>query len=324
MTLSVLPVSLSSAPAVLIKTARQSGYASVSAFGSVRLRVAVRAALLGSVMVQALCQILPIPAALAANTITDAFRPNAAGATATIDHSVWDQLLKTFVKPSPDGVNRVDYKAFKDSSHAVLKSYVARLEAADPGTLDRPEQFAFWANLYNAKTIDIVLDHYPVASIRDISLESGLFDFLKKSVGAGGPWKAEVVRVKGRALSLDNIEHDILRPVFKDPRVHYAVNCSSYGCPNLMTEAFTGAKLDMQLDAGARAFVNHPRGIRVVDGSLMVSSIYSWFKADFGGDDAGVLAHVRRYAAPPLAAKLDGVTAIGGHDYDWRLNDVQR
>jgi len=213
----------------------------------------------------------------------------------------------------------VDYSAFKSTGHGDLKLYIREVQKVDPRTLNRAEQFALLANLYNAKTIDIVLDHYPVRSIKDISLGGGLF-----AAVTGGPWKAKVVKVNRVDLSLDDIEHGILRPVFKDPRVHYAVNCASIGCPNLQTEAFTGAALEAQLDAAARAYVNHPRGISVRSGSLNTSSIYSWFKADFGGSDAGVIAHARKYANPDLSAKLKGMTSIDGHAYDWSLNDVKR
>lgn len=259
-----------------------------------------------------------------AKDATAAFSAYTAGSTAVVDHSAWGRLLATHVKPAPDGINLVDYKGFKAAGHADLKAYVARLEAVDPSKLDRPEQFAYWANLYNAKTIDVVLDHYPVASIREIEIGSGLLGLLKKSVGFGGPWKAKIMTVAGQSLSLDDIEHAIMRPVFKDPRVHYAVNCASYGCPNLGTEALTGAKLETQLDAAARAFVNHPRGIDVKDGKVTASSIYDWFVADFGGSAAGVLEHVRKYAVPELAAKLAGVTSIASYDYDWKLNDIVR
>lgn len=274
--------------------------------------------------VAALAALVVGPDPARAGEVTEAFRAHTPDATLTLDHGVWDSLLKSYVKPAPDGVNRVDYKAFKTDGHETLKRYIAGLEAADPSKLDKPEQMAFWINLYNAKTVDIILEHYPVKSIREINLEESLLGFLKKSVGVGGPWKAEVVKVNGRALSLDNIEHDILRPIYKDPRIHYAVNCASYGCPNLQGSAFTGATLDTQLDAGARAFVNHPRGIKVEDGRIRASSIYDWFQVDFGGTPAGVLDHARRYASAELKASLEGRTTIDSFDYDWRLNDIAR
>ena len=266
---------------------------------------------------------LLVAAPAAANPITDRFRPAAPDAAATVDHAAWDDVLKKYVVHGDDGLNRVRYAAFKATGHDALKRYIAALERVTPQNLARPEQFAFWANLYNAKTIDIVLDHYPVASIRDIAINEGLAGFLKRSVGAGGPWKAKVVTVDGEALSLDNIEHDILRPVFRDPRVHYAVNCASVGCPNLQREAFTGANLEKLLDSGARAFVNSPRGFRFEAGRVWASSIYSWFQVDFGGSDQGVLAHAAEFAEPAHRQALQAARGIDEYGYDWRLNDAR-
>jgi hypothetical protein len=245
------------------------------------------------------------------------FARHSAGATAVVDHSLWDRQLKAYVKPDTSGLNRVDYKKWKAEGHKDLKGYVAALQKVDPSRLDRPEQFAFWSNLYNARTIDIVLDKYPVKSIKDISLGGGL-----KALVTGGPWQAEVVKVSGIGMSLDDIEHKVLRAIFKDPRVHYAVNCASYGCPNLQTAAFTGATLEAQLEAGAKAFINHPRGIAVEGGKVMASNIYNWFEVDFGGSAAAVLAHVRKYAGPALKQKLEGITTIASYDYNWSLNDA--
>ncbi|MEZ5843294.1 MAG: DUF547 domain-containing protein [Hyphomicrobiaceae bacterium] len=256
--------------------------------------------------------------------VGEIFARHSAGSTLTVDHSTWNRLLEVYVVAGADGINRVDYKAWKAKDHGALKGYVKALEATDPARLDRAEQFAFWANLYNAKTIDVILDHYPVKSIREITINEGLFGFIKKSAGVGGPWKTPVLTVSGQKLSLDNIEHEILRPLFKDPRVHYSVNCASVGCPNLPSEAFTGAKLEAMLDAGARAYVNHPRGIAVSNGKVVASSIYDWFQSDFGGTVNGVLSHVRKFAAPDLAKRLDGISAIASYDYDWSLNDAKR
>lgn len=259
-----------------------------------------------------------VPAAGAAEP-AELFRKAALGSPAMVDHSIWDRLLKQHVKAGADGINRVDYAAFKASGHSQLKQYIRALEGIDPATLDRPEQFAMLANLYNAETVDIVLDHYPVASIKDISLGGSLL-----AAFTGGPWKAKVLRLKGVELSLDDIEHGILRPVFKDSRVHYAVNCASIGCPNLQREAFTGAKLNQQLDAAARAYINHPRGASVVEGRLIVSSIYNWFKSDFGGSDDGVIRHLKAYAAPSLLAQLNSIKEISDYAYDWHLNDAKK
>lgn len=254
-----------------------------------------------------------------AGPIEDLFSKSKESSGLSVDHSPWDRLLKTYVKAGSDGLNRVDYASFKRVGHGELKAYITRLEATDVAQLSRTEQFAFLVNLYNAKTVDIVLDRYPVQSIKDISLGGGFM-----AAVAGGPWKAKVLKLKGVELSLDDIEHAILRPLFRDPRVHYAVNCASIGCPNLNVDAFVGAQLDAQLDAAAQAYVNGERGFRFQDGKLIASSIYHWFKADFGGTDQGVLQHAAKYAKGTLADKLKKATTIDDHGYDWRLNGIPR
>lgn len=254
---------------------------------------------------------------------TSTFSKFAKGSDKVVDHGVWDKLLKTYVVASPDGLNRVRYKAFKSGGHTALKGYIKKLEAMRPTTLARPEQFAYWTNLYNAKTVDVVLDAYPVKSIREISIKGGLLNFLKKSVGKGGPWKAKIMQVEGEKLSLDDIEHGILRPIFKDPRVHYAINCAAVGCPNLQMAAFTGAKLEEMLDAGAKAYINSPRGFEIKNGRIAASSIYKWFVSDFGGNANGALKHAEKYAGPKLKTKLAAATSIADYQYDWSLNNAK-
>ena len=235
-------------------------------------------------------------------------------------HDSFDALLKRYVSPNPDGVNRVDYARWKASAADLksLKDYIARLAATPASKLPRAEAFAFWANLYNAITLDVVLGRFPVKSIRDIKSD-GLFD-PKAYIG---PWRSKRVTVEGKQLSLDDIEHETMRPMFKDPRVHYSVNCASYGCPNLLPKAWTAATLEADLDAAARDFVNHKRGVEVIAGNkLRVSSIYKWFRDDFGPDDAAVLAHLKKYAAPALREMLEKVTTIAEDHYDWSLNVV--
>jgi hypothetical protein len=235
--------------------------------------------------------------------------------TARIDHSAWTRLLDRHVRASPDGINRVDYQGLT-RDRAVLDGYVRQLAGTAIADYNRDEQFAYWVNLYNALTVQVILDHYPVDSIMDIDISPGLFSV--------GPWGAELVEVDGRPLTLDDIEHRILRPIWQDSRVHYAVNCAALGCPNLRRRAFTGDRLDEMLDAGARDFVNHPRGAAVRDGRLHTSSIYVWFREDFGGSDSGVIRHLRGHARPELAERLSGLTRIADHDYDWGLNDTAR
>ncbi len=231
------------------------------------------------------------------------------GAGSDPDHGAWETILRRSVKAGRDGVARFDYRG---TSKGEVEGYVARLAAVDPTALSAAAAFAYWVNLYNAATVQVVLSAYPVRSIRDIG--GGLF--------SGGPWRTKIVEVAGQDLSLDDIEHGILRPVWGDARVHYAVNCASIGCPDLAGRAYSSKRLGAMLDTGARGYINHPRGARISAGKLVVSSIYDWFQADFGGNDVGVIAHMKLYAASELAGGLNGVSRISEFGYDWALNDV--
>jgi len=229
-----------------------------------------------------------------------------------IDHGAWDGFLKRYVIRSEDGINRVAYAKVTQADRRALDAYVGRLAATTVSRLSRAEQRAYWINLYNALTLKVVLARYPVASIRDIDISPGLF--------ADGPWDRKLVTIEGAKVSLNDIEHRILRPIWRDPRIHYALNCASLGCPNLRRDADTAANAEALLEAGARDYVNSRRGVSFDGSSLVVSSIYVWFKPDFGGSDASVIAHLRRYAAPALREKLGRTSSIGRHVYNWKLN----
>lgn len=242
------------------------------------------------------------------------------GSSVTVDHGAYARVLERYLIRHDDGINRIRYAALRDEARPALNSYVATLEAVDPDRLARPEQMAYWINFYNALTLKVVADHYPVASIRDIAISPGLF--------SRGPWRKQLVTVAGLALSLDDIEHRILRPIWQDPRIHYAVNCAALGCPNLQPEPFTAARLEAMLEAGAADYVNHPRGVamaarRFGADELVASRIYDWFASDFGGTETGVLDHLRYYASGNTALFLMNVETIGSYSYDWDLNDSE-
>ena len=257
----------------------------------------------------ALCLCLPVWAAAA--DLADSFSTFGDPA-ARMDHGAWQQLLDDYLVESPDGVNRFAYGEVSEADGEALDNYLAALQALNPKAFGRDAQMAYWINLYNAETVRVILAHYPLASIRDISY----------SLFSRGPWKEPLLEVNQTPLSLDNVEHDILRPVFADHRIHYAVNCASIGCPNLQREAYTADNLESLLDAGEQAYVNHQRGVAVVSGRARLSSIYDWYGEDFADDEAGLLEHLRARAAPDLAEALEGVSRVSGYDYDWALNEA--
>lgn len=243
-----------------------------------------------------------------------------AASTASIDHQAFDQWLKTYVKPGADGINRVAYSRVSAADKAVLGGYITGLQSLPISQYTRAEQRAYWINLYNAKTLQLVLGRYPVGSIRDIRL-GGSFT----ARFFGGPWAAKTMMVEGVELALDDIEHRILRPIWRDARTHYAVNCASLGCPNLAAEAYAPVRMEAMLNEGAKAYVNHPRGATVEGGKLVVSSIYQWFIDDFGGNDAGILKHLRQHATAAKLAELATIKSLDDNSdrYDWALNDAR-
>ena len=232
--------------------------------------------------------------------------------TQKIDHSPFDEFLGRYLDAShPSGINRMAYGSVTPSDRAALDSYLEGLQNVTVTGLNSKEQKAFWINLYNAFTVKVILDNYPVDSILKIS--KGLFNT--------GPWDMKLMRIEGQDVSLNDIEHRILRPIWKDNRIHYAVNCASLGCPDLHGVAYTADNAEQLLDKAARDYVNHPRGVKFEGNRLEASSIYSWYMVDFGGNKASLLKHLAEYAEPELAAKLQNYTGSVKYSYDWSLNE---
>jgi len=232
-----------------------------------------------------------------------------------VDHGTWAQLLQDCVRVGPGGAKRFSYGAVNEVQRGKLGGYLTRLAATPVSSLARPEQKAFWINLYNAAAVQLVLAHYPVGSIRDIEPEGG-------GVLGAGPWRLALVRIEGRELSLDDILHGILRPQWRDPRVLYATCMAAIGSPDLQPAPFLAAGLDEALDEAAMAYVNDPRGLTIEDGQLRISALYRWFEADFGGSAGAVIRHLMACASPDLAMRLQGFREAGELAFDWRLNDT--
>ncbi|MCI5144772.1 MAG: DUF547 domain-containing protein [Candidatus Electrothrix sp. AR3] len=221
-----------------------------------------------------------------------------------LNHSIFADLLGKYVQ---DGV--VDYQGFQDEEMR-LDTYLQLLEQTDSSTLTRNERFAFYINAYNAWTIKLILSKYPkIKSIKELGT---LFQ---------GPWKKKICRIDKEIFSLDHLEHKILRPLFKDPRVHFALNCASKGCPVLRAEPYIGSELETQLASSARIFINDPTKNFFQGTTLYLSSIFKWFPEDF---NHYVFGFVKQYASGKLKEELIGKAGnkvqIEYLEYDWSLN----
>ena len=227
----------------------------------------------------------------------------AGGARAeAVDYGTYAELLQAHVR---DGV--VDYAGFK-ADEARLDDYLARNGRVNPESLSREDRFAYYINAYNAWTIKLILTGYPgVKSIKDLGslLQS--------------PWKKPFVKIDGRTLTLDEIEHSILRPQFKDARVHFAIVCASKGCPPLIVQPYRGAVLDDQLNRVTTAFLNRPGNYRLAGDRFEVSSIFKWFGEDFGNLIDFYIRYAQGDLKQALQAGRDRIR-VGYLDYDWSLN----
>lgn len=231
--------------------------------------------------------------------------------TKKISYTEWANFLKKYIHTNSNGINLVAYSRVTDEDKYKLIKFLNRMARIHIDSYNRREQEAYWINLYNALTVDVVLRHYPVSSIRKIRI-SGLF--------GSGPWGAKLIKVEGISITLNDIEHRILRPIWNDQRLHYALNCASISCPNLQNVPFTGENLENLLNQGAKTYINSAQGAQLKNDRLTVSSIYYWYKADFGGTDDDIIDWMEIYAKPVLRDQLKFVKKISGDYYNWTLN----
>jgi hypothetical protein len=231
-----------------------------------------------------------------------------------IDHSVWQSILDKYLDSEhASGINRFDYSAVTEADKQAVLDYIDYLESFDPRQLNRNEQFAYWVNFYNVGNVAVVLTREIESSIREI--RSGFF--------SRGPWGLDLFTVVTKELSLNDIEHGILRPIWQDPRIHYVVNCASISCPDLDPRAFTADNIEQILEDAARSYVNHPRALTIKDSEIVLSSIYDWYADDFGSNSSQLFDHIRAYLNDEKRARLDQVLASDpdiSYEYDWDLN----
>ncbi len=242
----------------------------------------------------------------------------------SFDHQAWDDIVKKNVKPIGPGATSFDY-ANVHSKHHQLKTYLEQLSVIDQATFDAwstDEQLAFLINAYNAFTVDLILTKYPnLKSIRELG---GTFK---------SPWKKKFIPLLGQNISLDTIEHDMIRGSgrYNEPRIHFAVNCASIGCPPLINEAFTGDTVDAQLEKATQDFLTDRTRNFINGDSVTVSKIFDWYRGDFeaGWRDAIDLGEFLALYGDSLGLSAEQSEALAAgeydikfSDYDWRLNDV--
>ncbi len=220
-----------------------------------------------------------------------------------VDNRIYALLLKKHVEGSA-----VNYDGFKKDAH-LLDEYLTILSQTSARSLSRDDQFAYYINVYNAFTIKLVLTRYP--GINSIKETGGFFS---------NPWSKKFITLEGKTLTLDHIEHKILRPRFKDPRVHFAINCASRSCPPLRNEPYEGKILEYQLNEQTKNFINDQKNTLIKDNTLFVSRIFKWFKEDFSGNP---LLFIKQYAGTDLKHRLlsnEGKIKLSYLNYDWSLN----
>lgn len=226
--------------------------------------------------------------------------------TSAPNHASWNALLIEHV--SADG--RVDYAGFQQDIQ-LLEAYLEELnvQAPDTDVWSEAEQLAFWINAYNAFTVKLIVDHYPVQSIQD--LHPFPYIPLLRTV-----WHKPLFRIANRAISLDHIEHGILRKEFDEPRIHFAINCASASCPPLMPKAYVAEDLDSQLDQAARNFLRNRQYNQLSEHEAQLSKIFSWFRSDFT-KEGSLIDFLNKYAEPQLSP----MAKINFLPYDWSLNE---
>jgi hypothetical protein len=252
-----------------------------------------------------LSTVVGLSAFTAPTPLTSAYAA-AVAPTAVVDHSAYDKLLKKYVNEQ----GLVNYKGFK-AEEKVFNQYLALLSSNPPAaTWSKADQMAYWINAYNAYTIRLILDHYPLKSIKDIGSKIQI-PFVTT------PWASKFFTIGGAKMSLDEIEHGNLRKKYGDPRIHFALVCASISCPRLRNEAYVGSQLDRQLEDQGRNFLNNPSKNKISKSTAQLSKYFDWYKGDWTGGGQSVVKWVNRYST----TKIDADTDISYLDYNWNLNE---
>lgn len=234
----------------------------------------------------------------------------------SFDHSLYDAVLKRHVKK-----DKVNYKSLKSDKD--FQTYLDMLSKANPNALPtREEKISFWINAYNAFTLKLIIDNYPVKSITELSALGKLTAFVGNS-----PWKREFFSINGKKMTLDEIEKEILLKMFKEERVHFAINCASISCPVLRPEAYTAETLNRQLNEQAKLFLKDTLRNRIdlKTKTIYISKIFSWYESDFAKPAGSIEKYLASYIDDENIKRmlLNKEFKIEYLDYDWGLNEAK-
>ena len=235
------------------------------------------------------------------------------GGNQVILHNDWNAILRKYV------INQGDrtlfaYGRVSGEDKQRLQRYIDTMAGQSIENYNKDEQLAYWLNLHNALVVDLILREYPVETIEDIG---GTFF-------SPGPWKSDIISVNGETLTLNDIMHRILRPIW-GLSVHYGLNHGAKGSPDLLQQAFTGRNVRRLLQTNGERFLEHPRGVSIGDGNrLTVSELYDWYRKDFGGGglDKFLILHYKQFASRARSVQLESAFGIDEYEFDWSLNDA--
>ncbi|WP_454781289.1 DUF547 domain-containing protein [Legionella sp. WA2022007384] len=229
-----------------------------------------------------------------------------------ISHQLWQNFLNRRIVTNEENINLVDYAHMTQIDLNLLKDYLKNMAEIDINNYNRNEQLAYWINLYNALTVQVIANYYPVTTIQEINISPGLFSI--------GPWGANLITVKDTSLTLDDINNRIIRAIWNDPRTHYALSNGTIGAPNLSRKVYQGKLIEEQLNQAAANYINSLRGVSVIEGKLIISKLYDWFEEDFGGTKQDIIFHLLQFAKEPLQSQLKHINTIDSYIYNWHIN----
>ncbi|KTD04534.1 DUF547 domain-containing protein [Fluoribacter gormanii] len=229
-----------------------------------------------------------------------------------ISHQLWQNFLNRRIVTNEENINLVDYAHMTQIDLNLLKDYLKSMAEIDINNYNRNEQLAYWINVYNALTVQVIANYYPVTTIQEINISPGLFSI--------GPWGANLITIKDTPLTLDDINNRIIRAIWNDPRSHYAISNGTIGAPNLSRKVYQGKLLEEQLNLAATNYINSLRGVSVIEGKLIISKLYDWFEEDFGGTKQDIIFHLLQFAKEPLQSQLKHINTIDSYIYNWHIN----